>query len=210
MQLFLFIFFVSLAYIYGSLNNGIIIGKYFHGVDVRDYGSKGAGSTNTLRTLGKKTALAVFVLDLSKPIIPVLLARLFVPQGFDIASAYGWICLGAVVGQCYPLFFGFKGGKGAATTLGTMIILFPPVVISAATIFFTLLFVKKMVSLSTIVAISATLVPVYMFYPIYFIPFLVITILIFWRHRENVKRLISGTERKLSDKKEILKNEPPK
>jgi glycerol-3-phosphate acyltransferase PlsY len=110
-----------------------------------------------------------------------------------------------VLGQCYPLFFGFKGGKGAATTLGTMVVLFPLVVISAATIFFTLLFVKKMVSLSTLVAISTTLIPIYLFYPVYLIPFLIITILIFWRHRENIKRLLTGTERTLSDKKETIK-----
>ncbi|GBU10463.1 hypothetical protein AwErysi_00790 [Erysipelotrichaceae bacterium] len=197
--MFEFILFLAIAYIYGSINNGIIISKYIHGKDVRGFGSHGAGSTNILRTFGKKTALAVFILDVSKPIVPMLLAMLFVPLGFFIPSAKAWICLAAVIGQCYPLFFHFKGGKGAAATLGTMLSLFPLVALGAAVIFFLIIKIKKIVSLATILAISFSTIGVYFLSPQYLLPYSFIVVLILWSHRENIKRLIQGTERKLGD-----------
>lgn len=205
MQLYIFILFIILSYLYGSINNGILISKYFHGIDIRDFGSHGAGSTNTLRTLGKKSALAVFILDILKPIIPVIIAKLFFPIGFDIPGDFAWIALAAVIGQCYPIFFHFKGGKGAASTLGTMIILLPLVVIGAAIIFFIIIGIKKIVSLATIVAIGLSTISVAWLYPQYLIPYICLELLIFWRHRENIQRLANGTERTLSQKEKIEK-----
>lgn len=195
------IFWLLLSYISGSINNAVVVSKLIHKKDIRDYGSNNSGTTNTLRTFGTGTALLVFALDILKPIVPILLARYFTPTAFDgLIGGVAWIGVMAIVGQCYPVFFGFRGGKGAASTLGTMIAVFPKTVPGAAIIFIAVALIGNMISLATLTAITLNIAMVYFFYPQYLIPYLVVVGLIFWRHRANIKRLLNNEEAKLFDR----------
>jgi len=194
---------IVISYLFGSVNNSILLSKLFHKTDIREYGSHNAGSTNTLRTFGVKTALAVFILDILKPILPVVLYRLIDSDALtNIPGNEAWLCTVAVIGQCYPIFFQFKGGKGAASAFGSIIVLAPITLPVAIVVFTMVLFISKFVSLSTLIALTAVLIQVFIMYRhSYLIPLVTIGLLMFWRHRLNIKRLLEGTESKVSIKK---------
>jgi len=195
-----FIFWLLFAYLYGSISNAVVVSNILHKKDVRDYGSKNAGSTNTLRTFGFSAAAIVFILDLTKPIIPIVLGLWLTPAAFDtVIGGVAWVGAAAIVGQCYPLFFHFKGGKGAASTVGVMISLLPLTVPFVAFCFFTLIFTVNIVSLATIVTFSLNIIFVYFLYPQYLIPYIFIVALVVWRHRPNIERLRNGTEPRIRD-----------
>lgn len=190
------------SYILGSVNSGILVARIFHDTDIRDHGSHGAGTTNTLRTLGVKAAALVFALDIIKPIIMMIIGRHFFLESLSILpGSFVWLGFACILGQCYPVFFGFKGGKGAASTLGTLIAGFPLALPFATIIFLVTLAISKMVSLSTLLGIGLGTFFVYYFYPSYLLPYVCIVILVFVRHRENIIRLKNGTENKFSIKK---------
>lgn len=193
-----FIIFIILAYLFGSINNGVIIGKFFFKTDIREHGSKGAGSTNTLRTLGIKAALPVFILDILKPIIPVLLARFFLAH-YHLFTGYDmWVGFFAVLGQCYPLYFHFKGGKGAASTFGLVMLFFPMLTLLSSIPFFLIFFTTRYVSLATLVSSLFLTLLVGIFDISYLLPMLITTLLIYLRHAANIKRLMAGNENKTS------------
>jgi len=195
-----FIFWLLIAYLYGSINNAVVISKLFHKKDVRQYGSNNAGSTNTLRTFGFSTGALVFVLDLIKPIVPIVLSLWLSPNTFTtILGGVAWIGVAAIVGQCYPLFFHFRGGKGAASTVGVMLSLLPLTVPFVAICFFGLIFTVNIVSLATLVTFSLNCIFVYFLYPQYIVPYVFIVLLIIWRHRANIERLRLHTEPRIRD-----------
>lgn len=199
MQL-LFIFWLLIAYLYGSINNAVLVGNMRHKKDVRNYGSNNSGSTNVLRTFGKKTAIIVFLLDIFKPIIPISFALWLSPTAFaHIPGGVAWVGVLAIIGQCYPLFFHFRGGKGAASTFGTTIILMPYTLLFIAPSFITLLWVTDLVSLTTLVTFTLNTIFVYFLYPQYLLPYVVIVALIIWRHRANIARLANKTEPRLRE-----------
>lgn len=194
-----YILFAVLGYLLGSLNFSIIIGKLFYKVDVREHGSKNAGTTNTLRTLGKVPAIFVLLLDTFKAVIAYWLVFLITKN-----VSYSYIgAATAVVGHNFPVFFGFKGGKGVATSLGACFCLNPLLGL------FVLLVGVGMIAITGYVSVgslSGSTSGVIFFVlldpdPLKIILMVVLTVSMYIRHHENLKRLWNHTENKISFKK---------
>ena len=156
---------VFIAYLAGSLNGALLVGWFYGGVDIRKLGSGNAGGTNALRTQGKLFAALVMLVDIGKGILPViLLPDLDIPGiGLDPEVSREWLiyaCGGAAIfGHCYPVWFEFAGGKGAATTLGVLAAVAPVTILPAAAAWFGTLFIFGYVGLATVV--SAFAIPLF-------------------------------------------------
>ncbi|MCI5568207.1 MAG: glycerol-3-phosphate 1-O-acyltransferase PlsY [Veillonellaceae bacterium] len=181
-----------LAYIIGSIPNGLIVSRVVAGIDIRQYGSHNIGATNVWRTLGKGPGAAVFLLDFIKGILGVFFGYLLV--GTPFAMIFGGMA--AIIGHSLPLFLGFHGGKGVATGLGVIAFLMPKVTIVVFLVWLAIVLITRYVSLGSIIA--AALVPIlaWLFsYPIeYFVFGLLAAVLIIVRHKTNIVRLLNGTE----------------
>lgn len=190
-----------LAYLFGSIPWALIVGKIFYKTDIRQHGSGNLGGTNAGRVLGKKAGVAVTVLDALKAFFTVLFCQLFVPE----ASIYaGMLCC---VGHCFPLFAGFKGGKAVATCFGYIIALsafvthhFVIMGLLPLASFFLCLYLCKMVSLSSMIALGfATLISFIIqdntaiSYSI-----LILWLFVIYRHHANIKRIIKKEEKKIT------------
>lgn len=196
------------AYLLGSLSFGIIFSKAKYKKDIRDFGSNNAGASNTLRTFGKGAAAFVFLFDALKGAAAVLLARYLLCGGANAQLCAYLAMLFSVLGHMFPVFFGFRGGKGVATTCGALAALQPitlPVVLAA---FLIVLAFGKMISLASVV--SSVLLPfaTCFMYRLQGEPTLVPTVattilalLIVFMHRENLRRILRGEERKLGEDK---------
>lgn len=180
------------AYLLGSIPSGLIIGKLFFNTDVRQYGSKNIGATNTYRVLGLKAAIPVFLGDAAKGMAGVWL---FSPD--QNLMLLGGIL--AMVGHNWSVFLGFKGGRGVATGLGVLIFLVPLTSAICFAVWAIIVALTKYVSLGSIV--GAALVPILMFVfdePFWYIVFgFVAALFVILRHRENIMRLVKGTELKV-------------
>lgn len=187
---------VVVAYLLGSIPSAVWIGKRFYGVDVREHGSKNAGATNTLRVLGKKAALPVFIIDFLKGFAAVELS-LFVPEEYRFIMQI-LLAVAAVMGHIFPLYAGFRGGKGVATIAGAVLAITPLALLLSLVTFFIVLFLSKYVSLGSIIAAVAYPVYVALLYggKGYIIFGIVISVALIITHRKNIKRLIQGTESK--------------
>ena len=192
------------AYLLGNISTSYIVAKRLAGVDIRTQGSGNAGSTNVLRTLGKKAGALTFIGDVLKGLIAVLIAR-FIAYGVNLDNTTcAYIAVVAVVlGHNYPVFLGFKGGKGVATSLGSMLGMNPLVALLCLGFFIIIVAITKYVSLGSILGIGLS--PVIMMLNhntkgVLVTLFLTISVAI--THKENIKRLLNGTERKLGQKKE--------
>ena len=191
------------AYLLGNISTSYIVAKRLAGVDIRTQGSGNAGSTNVLRTLGKKAGALTFIGDVLKGLIAVLIAR-FIAYGAnldDTTCAYLAV-VAVVLGHNYPVFLGFKGGKGVATSLGSMLGMNPLVALLCLGFFIIIVAITKYVSLGSILGIGLS--PVIMMINhntkgVLVTLFLTISVAI--THKENIKRLLNGTERKLGQKK---------
>jgi glycerol-3-phosphate acyltransferase PlsY len=198
----LFIFSIGLAYLMGSICSAIIVCRLFSLPDPRSEGSKNPGATNVLRIAGKQYAALVMVADILKGTIPVLIAKALGAEHITVA----FTCLAAVVGHMYPLFFEFKGGKGVATAIGALLgFHFIVGVLVAATWLLVAKFTRYS-SLASIIAI--TLAP---FYGLLIIrdfgispPLFFITILVLYKHKNNITRLLDGTEPKFKLKHTVI------
>ncbi|HLQ29069.1 MAG TPA: glycerol-3-phosphate 1-O-acyltransferase PlsY [Ktedonobacteraceae bacterium] len=199
-----------IGYLWGSIPAGYWMGKLLRGgnFDIRDYGSHKIGATNVLRTLGRVPAIIVFVFDLTKGILPTLLA-LFVP--FFIGAAWGppVAALMALVGHCFPVFIGFKGGRGVATGAGALLVLSPLAFLLTLITFVITIAIWRYVSLGSIVASLTSLVcgVIFVFIGWVSLPTMIYMvlapILIIVLHYDNIGRLLSGTERKIGQKVKI-------
>jgi len=194
----------ALAYLLGSLSGSLLIGR-LRGVDIRRQGSGNAGGTNAFRTQGWRFALAVVVIDVGKGVIATWLglrAAAAAPAPFDTAYAQGELCaFAAVVGHCWPLFFGFRGGKGAATAVGAISVLTPMLVAPVFAVWVLVLIATGFVGLATIVApvvfvvLTATTSVTPANDASALIAFAVaIALLIVFTHRGNIVRLVRGEE----------------
>ena len=186
------------GYLFGSLNFAIIYSK-LKGDDIRNHGSGNAGATNVLRTYGKGAAAIVFLLDILKGVIAVMITRMFFDDMlYDCASA-----LGAVLGHNFPFYYGFKGGKGVATSLAVLLVLHYPTALIAMATFIIVVLTTKYVSLSSILAALAAMAGAFILFKVdvFSIFCLIIGSLCIYRHRSNIKRLIKGTESKLGQKR---------
>ena len=182
-----------LAYIIGSIPSGLIIGKTFFNTDVRLYGSKNIGATNTYRVIGIKAALPVFLCDTANGAIGVLLFSSVGPMYMILGGIL------AMIGHNWSIFLEFKGGRGVATGLGVLIALSPLVALICFTVWGIIVYFTKIVSLGSIVA--AALVPFMMYFTnesLWFIGFGgVAALFVIIRHKDNISRLLAGKELKV-------------
>ena len=184
-----------LAYLLGSIPSGLLIGKLFYKVDIREHGSKNLGATNTFRTLGFKPGMTVTLMDILKGTFAALLPGLL---GADIHLLIAGVV--AVIGHMFPVFASFKGGKAVATSAGVVLAYEPLLFILAILFFFISLYISKYVSLSSMVAAFVALVYCLIFqfgdWPLTIVIF-ILNIFIFYRHRANIKRIMAKTEPKI-------------
>lgn len=209
-----YIIMAIVAYLIGSINFGVLISKKMAGFDVREKGSGNAGSTNVLRTVGKKAAAITLVCDILKGVISVSIAVIVGIFVKDISPAI-LVELAAffvIVGHTFPVFFGFKGGKGVATSLGILLIINWKIGLICLVFALAIMALTRMVSLGSISAavLFAVLVMfagdfrsafIVSFEFSYIIFAVVLAALVIFNHRSNLKRIMNGTENKLSFKK---------
>lgn len=200
--MFIIILSAVLSYLLGSISSAIIVSKVFFGKDIRNAGSGNAGATNTLRTFGKKAGLTVFLFDFLKGIIAVILAKAF----FLYFNAE-YICIPVAgffvqLGHIFPVFFGFRGGKGVATALGCAMAIMPITAFLLIGIFAVSLVFSKTVSLSS--GICAAVYPLLAYFisdqnrMLNFLFAAGCSVLIIIKHFENFARLLNGNERRFS------------
>lgn len=199
-----------IAYLLGSIPSAVWIGKRYYGIDIREHGSKNAGTTNMLRVLGRRAAIPVFALDFLKGFVAVTIIDLvkyddifaYAPNenGFYILRFAALFC--AVIGHIFPIFAGFRGGKGVATLVGGVVAVNAPLVLLCAGVWLIVLMVTHYVSLASMIAgicypIFTLTSPKVGHLPPFIIFSFVVAILLIYTHRKNIKRLKEGTESKI-------------
>ncbi|MEQ9694165.1 glycerol-3-phosphate 1-O-acyltransferase PlsY [Shimia sp. SDUM112013] len=186
----------ALGYLLGSIPFGMVITKVMGLGNLRNIGSGNIGATNVLRTGNKPAAAATLILDGGKGAVAVLIARAL--AGEDAAQVAGFM---AFLGHCYPVWLGFKGGKGVATFLGLILALAWPVGIACCLTWLATAAVSRISSLSALIAAStSTFWMLFLGYGSSIVMGAAITLLVFWRHRDNIKRLRAGTEPRIGKK----------
>ncbi|MBA1287507.1 glycerol-3-phosphate 1-O-acyltransferase PlsY [Pseudomonas japonica] len=179
------------AYLLGSLSFAILLSRGAGTPDPRASGSGNAGATNMLRVAGRKLAMLTLLGDLAKGLAPVLLAKAL---GFGL-QAQAWIGLCAVIGHLFPLYFNFRGGKGVATAAGMLLGLYPPALLLAIIVWLLTFQLTRTASLAALTAIPLTLPLLAWQAPQALLPMTVLTVLVVWRHRANLRDLLAGRER---------------
>ncbi len=197
------------GYAFGCISFAYIIGKLNH-IDIRDYGSGNAGTTNTMRTLGKKAGIITYLGDVLKVCVAILIMWLVFKDDMDIEAIKLITGFGVVIGHNYPFWLNFKGGKGIAVTSGVILIYDPIILIICLVSFILVVYTTKYVSVGSLtictlfsayIAITARDSRNYTELVIFAILF---TISAFYTHRANIKRLLAGNENKIGSKKKIL------
>lgn len=193
-----------IGYLFGGIQSAILYGK-IKGIDITQHGSGNPGTTNTARVLGKRAGIIVLIIDIFKAIAAVTIARMIFPSEDILIGLYSGI--GAILGHSYPLFFRFKGGKGIATTAGTLIAVDFRIFIIAGILFLISFGITRIVSISSLLLTLSIPILLIIFYctknygiEVMILGFL-ITAITFYRHKANIKRLIEGTESRLTTKK---------
>lgn len=204
-----YIIIAIVAYLIGSINFSVIISKKMAGFDVREKGSGNAGSTNVLRTVGKKAAILTLICDILKGVIPILIIKLISNIWPELNGSLLVQLAGifVVLGHTFPVFFKFKGGKGVATSLGVLLTTNWQIGLICLVFALVLIILTQMVSIGSITA--AILYPVltifinqnYIIQGTYIISSIILAVVIVFNHRSNVKRILTGTENKISFKK---------
>ncbi len=192
-----------LAYLLGSIPTSVWIGKFFYGIDVREHGSGNAGSTNTFRVLGTKAGIPVFIIDVLKAFVAtslVMFMKHLVPGTRDYINVQLLLGASAVIGHIFPIYVGFKGGKGVASLLGVVLAIVPEAGLIALGIFTVTLLVFRYVSLGSLVAgvsfpilvivVFKTTVTSLMLFSI------IVAVLLLFTHQKNIQRLIRKEENK--------------
>ena len=189
---------LALGYLLGSMPNGYLAGRWLKGIDLRQCGSGSTGATNVLRNVGKAPALVVFLLDVGKGALAVLLAKSFGLNDWVQVLAG----LAALAGHIWPMWLGWKGGKAVATGLGMFLGLAWPVGLACFGLFMAVISISRIVSLSSVVA--AIGLPVLMVLAgasgASISVSVVASVMVLWRHRSNIERLIAGTEPRIGAK----------
>ncbi|MBI5450436.1 MAG: glycerol-3-phosphate 1-O-acyltransferase PlsY [Gammaproteobacteria bacterium] len=199
--------FTVLAYLAGSLSSAIIVCKLAGLPDPRTKGSGNPGATNVLRLGGKKLAALVLLGDAAKGAIPVILARLYASSDVVLAA----VMLAAFLGHLYPVFFAFRGGKGVATAAGTLLALSPPLGLALVAVWLTTSLIFRISSLAALIAtLSSPLLGWYLLDGrlVLVTTLLVMSGLLLWRHRSNIRNLLQGAEPRIGRKKPRQGNQP--
>ena len=197
----MYITIILIGYLLGSIPTGFLVGKYLKNIDLRFIGSGSTGATNVLRNVGKFPALFVFIVDVGKGIFAVKIAQYYA----DLALIEVLAGMSAISGHIWPIWLKGKGGKAVATGLGMFLALSWKVGLASLGIFLVVLAKSKFVSLSSILA--AMLLPIFMFvnlgnlYHPYFFISLIVSLLVIWKHRTNISRLLKGKESKINQNK---------
>ena len=203
-----------IAYLIGSINFSVLISKKMAGFDVREKGSGNAGTTNMLRSVGKKAAVITLVCDILKGVVSIVIAIIVgnVAKNLDRELLLQIAGIAVVLGHTFPIFFGFKGGKGVATSLGVLLMSNWQIGLICLVFAVVLMALTRMVSLGSCAA--AVLFPVLTLFinqhytvltdgksgRVYFIYSVILAIIVLYNHRSNIKRILNGTENKLSFK----------
>lgn len=195
---------VLLAYLMGSIPSAVWIGKLLYGVDVRDFGSGNAGATNTFRVLGKKAGLPVLIMDVLKGFLAVKLVWLtvkYLPDTQQFVNLELSLGLAALIGHIFPVFAGFRGGKGVATLLGILCAVHIGAALICVAVFMVTILLTQYVSLSSM--LSALTFPVSIMF-IYHVTIpglnifaMFVCVLVFITHQKNIERLLNGEEGKI-------------
>lgn len=202
----IYVIIAIIAYLLGSISFSVLISKKMAGFDVREKGSKNAGATNVMRTVGKKAAIITLLCDILKGVIAILIA--FIATNFvDDKSLLIQIAgIAVVIGHTFPIFFGFKGGKGVATTLGVLLVVNWQIALICLVFALVLIAISKMVSVGSVT--SAILFPVltlflhdnYLVSGNYLVFAIILALIVAYNHRSNIKRIIEGKENKIGQK----------
>lgn len=198
---------VVLGYLIGAIPVGVVVGKLRRGIDVREHGSGSMGMTNVMRTVGHGAGALVFLADVAKGAVVVALAWAIIGSGSDMFF-WGQVAGGvaAVIGHSWPVYIGFRGGRGISTGFGAILVLSWPVALIAFAVFLVVVGLSRYVSLGSILGATTMLVAlipfiVYDMEPVAYIVFAAAVVpLIVFRHRGNISRLLSGTESKIGQK----------
>ena len=212
-----FIAAILIGYLLGSISFGLLIGKRMANVDVRQYGSGRTGGTNVLRTAGRKAAALVACLDVLKGALAVIFAGLLVGEGYLVVGGFGLgalvaqvlAALAAVAGHVWPVFFKFRGGRGVAPFSGGLLVLYPIAALFSGGVILLTIGLTRYASLGSIAGVVGTYA-ILAYLTIwnglsleYLLYALVGAVLIIVMHRDNIVRLVSGTERRLGEKAEM-------
>ena len=199
---------VVLAYLAGSIPSAVWAGKLFHGIDVREHGSGNAGATNTVRVLGWKTGIPVLLFDLFKGWLAAMLPRFLdaAPESSETLMVLQIACgLAAILGHVFPVFAGFRGGKGVATTFGVLLALHPLLTLTCAGIFLIVLLASGYVSLGSMIAVAMfpiLLVTLFRSPSIWLTVFsVIVAAAVIITHTKNIKRLLQGEEKRFIRRK---------
>ncbi|MEX1132107.1 MAG: glycerol-3-phosphate 1-O-acyltransferase PlsY [Flavobacteriales bacterium] len=196
---------VIIAYLFGSIPTSVWWGRAFHGMDVREHGSRNAGATNTFRVLGWRSGVPVLLIDIAKGFIPVrLLPNMSTLQ--PDSPEWMWLrvalVIAAVVGHLYPIFSGFRGGKGVATSLGGILAVHPGAAAICVAVFVLVFLISRYVSLGSLCAALTFPVAVALIYQetsAVKVGFAIaLCLLVFFTHRQNIGRLLRGEEGRMS------------
>lgn len=185
------------AYLIGAIPTGVILTRLVGGEDIRNAGSGNIGATNVYRVAGRKMGVITLIGDCLKGGIPLLIAQ----HGFGLTeTGIALVALAAFIGHCYPVYLGFKGGKGVATALGIFLVLSPWSVLVMLGIFGLILWKWRFISLASISAAATVPLLVFMFENSVpqFVATFIIAVLVIWKHSANIARLRSGTENKFN------------
>lgn len=200
-----FILFGLIAYLLGSVPTAVWVGKSWYDIDVREHGSKNAGATNTFRVLGKKPGIVVLLIDIFKGFLavslPVFLAQPeWTSDEVILLQMTAAIC--AVLGHVFPIFAGFKGGKGVATSLGIIIGIHPPAAGICLLIFLVVFISTHYVSLGAICAAITFPLAIKFIFGLTYLPLLIFSCIlsfaVIFAHKKNIKRLLKGEENKMN------------
>jgi len=198
---------VVLGYLIGAIPVGVIIGRLRRGIDVREHGSGSMGMTNVMRTVGRAAGAFVFLADVAKGAIAVALAWAIIGPSSDMFF-WGQVAGGvaAVIGHSWPVYVGFRGGRGVSTGFGAMLVLSWPVALIPLAVFILVVGLSRYVSLGSILGAFTMLLAmipfiVYDIEPLAYIVFVaVVALLVIFRHRGNIQRLLAGTESKIGQR----------
>lgn len=186
-----------IAYLLGALPFGLLIARWIKGIDLREVGSGNIGATNTMRALGRGWGLSAFVLDFLKGWFPTMILAPLASEASGLPLAQAACGTAAVLGHCFPIYLGFKGGKGVATGCGAIVGIDPMVFLGAALVWVATMILTRYVSLASILMGAAFPVLFAWLHPgdvEYLVGASLLTVLIVVRHRENIARLRAGTE----------------
>ena len=195
---------ISIAYLLGSIPFGYLLVRIFRKEDIRTTGSGNIGATNVARSGAKGLGFATLLLDLGKAYLAVKIAQYLVPGNYDVAVA---AAIAAILGHVYPVWLGFRGGKGVASALGVFLALTWPSALSILAVFIIVVLLTRYVSLASIIAAASF--PLFAFHfvpqrtPIVIFGFLFIPILVIVKHHQNIRRLLAGTESRFGKPKVV-------